>query len=154
LEKSNVIVYTRKGNYAFISLKELDPSGKDNQGYSSIVLEENDGCAGYGVVNSNDDYILIITNKGGMKKTEIQFMGGAGRRKINSSYLATLEKDEEICYACGINKSSKINVVTRNGMFSYTKDDIPTLSRKDKCRKMLNLGYGNILSVEVRYSIV
>lgn len=145
----HLLVYTEKGNFAYISSDQIAVQGKDASGLLSINLDPDDACKGICIIGDNDDYLMVITEKGNVKKCELDYLGKPGKRKV-SSYLATLETNDKVRYVDGITSSSKVTVCTRTTYQVLTADDIPTKARKAKCVKLIPVPLGNnIISVGV-----
>lgn len=145
----HLLIYTEKGNFAYISSDQIAVQGKDASGLLSINLDPDDACKGICVIGDKDEYLMIITEKGNAKKCELDYLGKPGKRKV-SSYLATLETNDKVRYVDGITSSSKITVCTRTTYQVLTADEIPTKARKAKCVKLIPVPLGNnIISVGI-----
>lgn len=145
----HLLIYTEKGNFAYISSDQIAVQGKDASGLLSINLDPDDACKGICVIGDKDEYLMVITEKGNAKKCELDYLGKPGKRKV-SSYLATLETNDKVRYVDGITSSSKVTVCTRTTYQVLTADEIPTKARKSKCVKLIPVPLGNnIISVGV-----
>lgn len=151
LDSANVLVYTKKGKYAFIKASDIALQSKDSMGLLSVKLDDDDECVGLNVIGDDDEYLLVITEKGNMKKCELAFMGSAGKRKVSMSYISALDANDNVIYVNGIKEKSEIFVCTRNEYFTFKPDDIPTLTRRAKCQKKVPIPVGsNIISIEIK----
>lgn len=148
MNTSTLIIYTKKGEYTLIPASEITTSSKNSMGVQGIKLEENDECAGLSVIGNKDDYILVITEKGCMKKCEIQSMN-ISKRGV-SSYLANVEPNDSIIFADSMSDKNKVVICTRQSYFTYNSDEIATLTRRAKCQKKVPLPIGtNIIAISV-----
>lgn len=151
IDPSNIMIYTKKGNYTFISLSDLSMQSKDAIGLIGLKLKDGDECVGVNIIGDTDKYILVITEKGTMKKCEIEYLGSVGNRKNAASYVSTLDSNDNVQWIGTMNDDSKVTVVTRTEVLEYNAEDIPTLSRRAKGQKMIALPVGsNIVDVSVK----
>ena len=49
------------------------------------------------VVGENDSHLLVITEKGCMKRCELDYMNAPGKRKV-SSYLTRLNAEDKVYF--------------------------------------------------------
>ena len=146
----NMLIYTEKGNFAYISSDQIALQSKDASGLLSINLDPDDACKGMCIIGAKDEYLLIVTEKGNMKKCELGYLGQPGKRKM-SSYLATLEPSDKILYVDGIQEECMVTVCTRTTYQEFKSDEIPVKARKSKCSKMVPVPLGNnIISVGIK----
>lgn len=153
VDSSDIMIYTKKGNYALISLKDIPIQTKDTMGLVGLKLQDGDECIGVTVIGKNDKYILVVTEKGTMKKCEIEYLGNVTKRKNAISYVSTLDNNDNIQVIETIHddNDAEVNIVTRTEILSYKATDIPTLSRRTKGQKMIPLPVGsNIITVSVK----
>jgi len=150
MDSSYVMIYTKKGEYTMLPANEIPLMSKATQGLLSVKLEdEDDECVGMSVIGDKDSHILVVTEKGGMKKCELTMMS-VGKRK-SGSYLANVQPNDGIIFADGMNEKSTIYVCTRQDYFDYKFEDIAELSRRAKCPKKVPLPVGvNIISVGIK----
>jgi len=146
----NLLIYTEKGNFAYIESDRIPVQSKDASGLLSINLLPDDACKGMCVIGDDDTHLLIVTERGHMKRCELGYLGQPGKRKV-SSYLATLETNDKIIYVDGIKEDSDITVCTRTSYQMFTAENIPIKARKAKCVKMVPVPLGdNIISVGIK----
>lgn len=146
----NLLIYTEQGNFAYISSENIALQSKDSSGLLSINLQPDDYCKGLCVIGDKDEYLLVLTEKGNMKKCELGYLGSPGKRKA-SSYLATLDAGDKVRYVDGITANSEVTVCTRTSYQVFSSDEIPTKLRKAKCVKMVPVPLGNnIISVSIK----
>lgn len=146
----NMLIYTEQGNFAYISSDHIAEQSKDSSGLLSINLMPDDYCKGICVIGDNDEYLLVLTEKGNMKRCEVGYLGQPGKRKA-SSYLTTLDAGDKVRYVDGITGDSEITVCTRTSYQVFKSDEIPVKLRKSKCVKMVPVPLGNtIISVGIK----
>lgn len=150
----DMLIYTEKGNFAYIRSDQIATQSKDASGLLSITLDPDDACRGMCVIGNHDNYLVVLTEKGCMKKCELDYLGEPGKRKM-SSYLATLDVGDSVHSVNAIEGSEEITVCTRTSYEIIKPDQIPTRTRKAKCKKIISVPLGNnIISVGVNATIV
>ena len=90
----NVIIYTKKGKYLYTSMDVFEPTGKDTAGLMSMKMEPDDSCIGILSVPPKTKHIAVITEKGLVKKCEIEYLGELNKRRALPSYLVTLDNSD------------------------------------------------------------
>ena len=124
----NLVIYTEQGNFAYISSDNIAEQSKDSSGLLSINLMPDDYCKGICVIGDKDEYLMVLTEKGNMKRCEIGYLGQPGKRK-SSSYLATLDAGDKVRYVDGITNDSEITVCTRTSYQIIKSEEIPIKPR-------------------------
>lgn len=150
LENSNVMIYTKKGYYVYLTMNSISEQAKDSMGLISMKLEPGDEVCGFTVIGKDDEYVGVITNRGLVKKCETKYIGNPMKRSSTNSqaYLTTLESADEICNVLGLKHDSGIMVCTRNEVIHIDTNSIPVLTRKAKGKKLISLPIGtNIINV-------
>lgn len=150
LENSNIMVYTKKGHYMYLTMDSISEQAKDSMGLISMKLDGNDEVAGVSVIGKNDEYICIITQRGLVKKCELKYCGAPLKRSSSNTqaYLTTLDTADEVISVIGLKSDSGVAICTRTEVIHLQSDDIPNLTRKAKGKKMIALPSGaNIINV-------
>ncbi|HJP71535.1 MAG TPA: DNA gyrase subunit A [Candidatus Limnocylindria bacterium] len=70
--QSDIIVATRKGQAARFRESEVRPMGRDTQGMTAIRLKAGDEVIGMEVVQNREDELLVVTEQGFGKRTEVE----------------------------------------------------------------------------------
>jgi DNA gyrase subunit A len=70
--QSDIIVATRKGQAARFREAEVRPMGRDTQGMTAIRLKGGDEVIGMEVVQNREDELLVVTEQGFGKRTEVE----------------------------------------------------------------------------------
>lgn len=150
MDSSNLLVYTQQGGYTFISAKDIPSQSKQGTGLSCISLRDMDACVGLTAVGEKDTHLIVVTEKGLVKRCETAYLGEAGKRKV-ASYLSTLEANDRIIWVGSVAKEKTLCVFTRSEYTEIAIDDIPVLARKAKGKKLINVPLGsNVISMYVR----
>ncbi len=151
LEKSTLIIYTKKGRFIMMPCSELPECGKNAIGNSLIKLDDEDECVGFSIMgNSTVDYLIVVTEKGCMKKCDLKFTETRSKRRQGESYLSALDGNDNILFCDVASEEAEVVVCTRIGYKVYDIDDIPLLSRRAKSKKLIPLvGNDNIISIAI-----
>lgn len=147
---SNLIIYTEKGCFAYIHSDNIANQSKASSGLLSIKLAPDDACKGMIVVGEEDTHLLVITERGCVKRCELDYMNGPGKRKV-SSYLTRLNAEDRVCFVDSVEENMDVVIYTsdrRNGYNRYKCTDIPIKTRMSLCTKMVPVPVGSkIISV-------
>lgn len=138
---SDIVIFTKKGIYSYINAKEIADQGKDTSGLLSIKVEGGDEAKGFCIVGDSD-YLIVITEKGNIKRCEMEFLGVPGKRKV-MSYLSSLEENDSIYDVLGAMQNEQLTVCTRTSYNDILVEDIPIKTRKAKAVKMIPVPLGN-----------
>ena len=149
---TNLMIYTEQGEFAYIHSSNIANQSKDSSGLLSIKLDpnKNDACKGMVVIGDDDQYILVVTENGCMKRCEIDYLPEPGKRKM-SSYLTKLDPEDKVKFVDAVEENIQVIVCTRSKFNSYNGEDIPIKGRKLKCSKMIPVQRGdNIIYVAIK----
>lgn len=151
LEKSTLIIYTKKGRFIMMPCTELPDCGKNAVGNSIIKVDDDDECAGFSIIGgSRVDYIIVVTEKGCVKKCDLKFTETSSKRRQGETYLTTLDGNDNVLFCDVASEDAEVVVCTRTGYKVLEIEDIPTLSRRAKPKKLIPLsGNDNIISVVI-----
>lgn len=145
LNDANIVIYTERGEYNYITSGDIPEFGHNAVGNRMINIEDGDACIGCCVVNSDAKFIVVVTDKGYAKKCEIAFLGIPSSSK-SSTYLITVDPKDVVCYVDTPLKG--IDVCTSQTHHEIDLEEIKTLGRKAKGIKKVPLQGGeNIIRV-------
>ena len=149
-DRSKIIIFTNNGEYCFMNVKEIAEQAKDSMGLITIRVKDDDFVRGYAPVGADDDYVVVISDKGMVKKVERRYFGDTGRRgaKSDQGFIMTLDPTDGIRFASGIRSGQKVSVVLRNQLVTLEEKDIPDMTKKAKGKRLLMTG-GNTTIVAV-----
>ena len=154
LNTGNIMVYSKGGMCSILSVDDIPEMGKDAVGNQVLNISESDECKGFCMVNSSIKNILVVTEKGGMKRVDCSegiFNSSVPMKRKNTVYLATLTNDDSI-FTCKplTTKERGIVVWNRKDIQEYSLEQIDLRSRKASCPKEIPVPNGdNIISVIV-----
>ena len=148
--KKDMVVYTREGGGVRISTDDIRECGRAAYGLSVIDLAGNDEVVGTTIINKNHKYILVVTNKGKMKKCTLSTFKTM-KRKSPTLQLSRLEKNEVIVSVKSVKNSDKFMVYSQYVEFELKVNDIPELTRQHPCKKIVPVKTGDkIIDVVIR----
>jgi DNA gyrase/topoisomerase IV subunit A len=142
MDSANVLIYTKKGKYIFMYANTIPLIGKNVMGVLCMNLDVDDECVGLSVIGENDEFIVVVTEKGNIKKCESRYLM-ADMKKRNSTYVATLDVGDSIIYVGGAKEKDKLFVCSRASYQNIPVEEIPLLPRKAKCQKIISVPQGN-----------
>ena len=147
---SNVLIYTKRGHYMYLTMNSISEQAKDSMGLISMKLDPDDEVAGMTVIGKDDEFICIVTQRGLVKKCETKYFGTPLKRSSTNSqaYLTTLETADEVINVLGLKEKNGIIVCTKSDVITIDADTIPNTTRKAKGKKLISLPSGtNIINV-------
>lgn len=148
----DLIIYTKKGKYAIYNIDEIVEQNKDSMGLITMRVDANDEVVNFKTVGPDDDYIVIVTSKGMVKKVPTNLFAKAARRGNikDQGNLITLDQTDSVYYAGGMNKNEELVINTKADSIVIPEEDIPEQTKKAKGKKLLNTTMFNIIGVFVR----
>ena len=142
MSSKSIMIYTRNGNYTYFRNEDIPELGKDTLGVMSINMDSDDSVAGFCVVPEETDYIVVLTDKGNMKKIPIEGIAIFKNRR-SSSYLTYLQNGDKVKMCCAMMENNRIVVCNRSQAYSYKADEIPDGTRRSKCIKTVPVSVGD-----------
>lgn len=137
-ESKDMIVYTREGGGVRINSDDIRECGRAAYGLSVIKLAEGDEVKGTAMINNRDKYILVVTNKGRMKKCTLSTFETM-KRKSATLQISRLSKNEEIVGIKSVKDSDKFMVYTMFMEEEFKVRDIEELNRLHECKKVMKI---------------
>ena len=147
MSSTNIMIYTKMGNYTYLCGKDIPQMSKDTQGVMSVTLGPGDEVQGFCVVPEKSDFIVVLTAKGCMKKIPMESVGLSKSRR-DSAYLTYLQNGDTVFQCEAITSKDKIWVCTKTNYNEFDLNQIPDGSRRSKCVKMVPVAVGdNIITM-------
>ena len=137
-ESKDMIVYTREGGGIRINSDDIRECGRAAYGLSVITLAEGDEVIGTTMIDNKDKYILVITNKGRMKKCTLSTFETM-KRKSQTLQISRLGKNEQIAYIKSVKNSDSFMVYTMFTEEEFKVKDVVELNRLHECKKMMKI---------------
>lgn len=147
MSSTNIMIYTKMGNYTYLRGKDIPQMAKDTQGVMSVTLGPGDEVQGFCVVPEKSDFIVVLTAKGCMKKIPMESVGLSKSRR-DSAYLTYLQNGDTVFQCEATTSKDKIWVCTKTNYNEFDLNQIPDGSRRSKCAKMVPVAVGdNIITM-------
>ena len=122
-------------------------------GLITLSVDSDDGVKGYAPIGPDDEYVVILSEKGMIKKVPVSLFGSIARRgnPDDQGCLMTLDPTDSIAFASGIKPGQKVIVGMRNQVISLNEADIPDQTKKAKGKHLVPSGpTANIVVVSVQ----
>ena len=152
VNSDNLLIVTQKGNYSYTSIASIPESSKDSQGVIGINLPEKDSCSSLcDIIPRDCKSIILITEKGKVKKLSPSTLGSAKSRR-STSYIAKVDPKDKIIFSEAFRDSNMgINILGSNGnSYTINVDDIQETSRISGFKKAVPVTSVNkIIDIQV-----
>lgn len=152
MDSSSILIYTEQGDYVFMSAANVPSQSKQGTGLSCISLNDDNQCVGLTAVGNTDTHLVVVTEKGLVKRCEIAYLGTAGKRKA-SSYICTPEDGDKVVWIGSMEEGldKTLCVYTRAEYIEIPLEDIPVQARKAKGKKLIALPLGsNLIDIRIQ----
>lgn len=138
LENTVIIIYTQRGDYTMLRVSDIATQAKDSMGLITMRVKDGDRVAGYAAIGQQDQFIVILTDKGMLKRVNKQYFGDIARRGVakDQASLITLDNTDRVRFVSSMNSKSKLMIALRGNTVTIPFDDIPDQTKKAKGRKM------------------
>ncbi|SMO37192.1 DNA gyrase subunit A [Balnearium lithotrophicum] len=150
-EKDNAILVSRNGKAIRFPVQDVRQMGRGARGVRGMLLDENDVVVSATIVEPDDRYLLIVTEKGYGKRVKIdefplQRRGGKG---LIASKLS--ERTGKLAYAVTLKDGEPVILVSKKGKIIRVKsEDIPVYGRHTRGVRIQRLSEGDsVVSVSV-----
>ena len=152
LDGGNFLVYSENGDCSIVSSEDIPEIGKDGAGNFVITLKDGDNCKGFCCVNQRVPEVLVVTERGGMKRVDCTgetFSSAVPMKRRRTTILSKLSAGDTIHSCIPISKNvEKIVAWNRKDIYEFALDDIPVLSRRASPQKLISVPNGdNVISV-------
>ncbi len=152
LDKGNILIYSKEGVASIVSTDDIPENSKESAGNIVLDLAGSDRCAGFAAIDGHNNEVLLVTEKGGMKRVDCSsglFNSSTPMKRRSTMYLSSLANDDKILQCIPLtHKSSRIMICNRKDNYEYAKEDIKLLSRRASCPKTIPIPNGdNILAI-------
>ena len=134
----DIIIGASNGKAIRFNEQDARSMGRNASGVKGIELSEDEEVVGAAIVSSEEEQILVVTNKGYGKRTYVseyrqQARGGKGVKTLNIT-----EKNGKLAKLIAVNGDEDLFLVTDKGMTIRTHvDQISILSRATQGVKVI-----------------
>ncbi|MDD3191204.1 MAG: DNA gyrase subunit A [Bacilli bacterium] len=138
--EKDIILGASNGKAIRFSEGDIRPMGRIAAGVKGIKVEENEQVVGMAIVTTDGDEIVIVTEKGYGKRTNVeefrvQIRGGKGVKSLNIT-----EKNGKLVSFSTVRGDEDLIVITTKGMIIRTHlDQILTIGRDTQGVRIINL---------------
>ena len=142
--ENEVVLATRKGKAIRFRESDVRPMGRITEGVIGIRLGEGDEVVGMVVVRSPDETLLVATERGMGKRSEIadyrlQQRGGQGVINLKLS-----RKKDRVVAVKAVRDVDQFMVITRNGVVNRQRaDEVRVIGRATQGVRLVNLDAGD-----------
>lgn len=142
--EKDIIIGTSNGKAIRFSESDIRPMGRISAGVRGILVEDGEQAIGMAIVNTDGDEIVIVTENGYGKRTNVdafrvQIRGGKGVKAINMT-----EKNGKMVSLSTVRGDEDLIVVTDKGMVIRTHlDQILTVGRDTQGVSVIRLNEGH-----------
>lgn len=144
LGDKDIIVYSNKGNGIRYNTSEIRETSRLTKGVNAGNFPDNEYPIGFDVLNKNDKYILVITNKGNSKKSSLDTFKTM-TRSSKPLRLVSVDSGDSIFKIRTIRGDEEFKLFTKENIQEFKSKDIVELPRLSKCKKTFPVGKGNVL---------
>ena len=152
VNQSRIIIFSEKGFYRYTAVEYISEQSKDATGNIALRVDSGDKVSGYAPVGIDDDYVVIITEKGMVKKVKTNLFGALSKKLSSSDPVSmmTLDTTDKIRFASGIKSGQKVVVALRSQVITLKEEDIPDQTKKGKGKKLIpSSPTSNIIAVSI-----
>lgn len=141
--EKDIILGTSNGKAIRFSESDIRPMGRISAGVRGIKVEDHEIVVGMAVVNTDADEIIVVTEKGYGKRTNVddfrvQIRGGKGVKALNMT-----EKNGKLVALTTVRGDEDLIVITDKGMVIRTHlDQILTIGRDTQGVRLIMLNEG------------
>jgi len=139
LGDSEILVYNSNGFGIRFSSEEIRETSRMSAGVKTMNLNDDEYIVGMDIINDKDKYLLVITNKGIVKKSPIDSFNNM-KRANDPLRIITLTDDDSLFMIRTIKGNEKFKLYTKNSVEKLDANDIPELPRLSKGKKIIPVG--------------
>jgi DNA gyrase subunit A len=145
--EKDIILGASNGKAIRFSESDIRPMGRISAGVRGLKVEDKEEVVGMAIVNTDGDEIVIVTENGYGKRTNVdafrvQVRGGKGVKALNIT-----EKNGKMVSLSTVRGDEDLMIVTDKGMIIRTHlDQILTIGRDTQGVCLIKLNEGNLVS--------
>lgn len=135
-DPDDFLVYTKNGYAAKFNFNDFETTARNSKGCQSIKLNDDDEVINVSVITNADTHIILMTDRGHMKKFAIRYIP---KTKRNSNSIE-INSTGSIVSVIGINESIEaIHAYTTVGAFQVDPLSIKSTTRLGKNQRVIEL---------------
>lgn len=146
--ENDVIISTSAGQAVRFNEKDARPIGRSARGVRGVRLRPNDWVVGMDVVTSDEQTLLVISEKGFGKKTKVSQFPSHKRGGVGIKAAVVTAKTGPIISVQSLGEDiAEALLISKNGQtIRLSLDDIKTLGRTTQGVTIMRLGEGDAVS--------
>lgn len=141
----DILVYTSKGFGVRFSAEEVRETGRMSGGVKALDLTDGEVVIGADLVNENDKYLFVLTNKGSGKKCTLDSFKTM-QRASKPLRITSLETNEDVILIKTVKGTESYKVYMKNGIEEINVEhDVTELPRLAKAKKIIGVRKGDVI---------
>ena len=144
LGDKDIITFSKNGFGVRYHSTEVRETSRLSKGVIAGTFAEDDRIVGLDILNKNDSYIMVITNKGNMKKCSLDTFKTMNRMD-KPLRIVNIDTNDSIFKIRTIRGNEKFKVYTKENIVEFKAEDIIEIPRMSKFKKMIPVNRGNML---------
>ena len=140
----DLLITTRNGFFVRFNHSLITPTARNTIGIKGIKLGDNDIVIGMQVINNKTDELLIVSEKGFGKRTNIEEFTECSRA-TRGKFVTKLEEDDFVASALVLNsnKVGSIVINTKTSVLKINANAVPSSSKIARGAPIVKLKEGN-----------
>lgn len=141
---SDLVVYSSRGYGIRFNASEIKDTGRLSVGVKAMDLGDGEEIIGLDILNKKDKYLLVVTEKGYVKKCSLSSFDTMTRNSTPLK-IVSLEPGDGVKTIQTVKGSETINVYLKSGFEALHCSDIPELPRMSKGKKLISVRRGDMI---------
>lgn len=142
---SDIVTFTFAGKGLRYHTDSISDTGRNTIGVKAFDIDENDYVRDTVMLSAKDEYLLVVTMKGYVKKIKLDNFDSSGRGK-DSNVITGLRENDVMLYAHGVNDRDTYVAITKDGSFEFNiGSDVESQYKMGKGVKLIPLKSGNMI---------
>ena len=143
ISNENIGILTNNGNFIRIDTEEITPIGRATAGVKGIKLADNDYVISAHTISAKDKFIVSLSEKGLIKKTDISEFPMCGRATKGKKISEVRDGDKIIEYL-SLDTDCDIIIIVKKKSIKISTSELKTLSRNATGVKGINIDEGDV----------
>lgn len=143
-DDSDIITFTFMGQGLRYHTDTVSDTARNTIGVKAIEIDENDYVRDTVILSPKDEYLLIVTMKGYVKKIKLENLNSQARNK-DSNVITGLREGDMMLYAHGVTDRDTYVAVTKEGSFEFDIIDVEAQYKMGKGNKLIPIKKGDLI---------
>lgn len=146
----DIIVYTKDGFGSRFNTKDIRPSNRMSIGVKAMAMDEDTHVMGMDVIDDNDQFMFVLTEKGFGKKCTLDSMP-VELRNSKPYRLISLAAGDQIIHAKPVKGKEIFTIFKANSIEDIDLKDVESMTRMSKGKKLVGVKKGdNIIDIKIK----